>query len=225
MLLCKRVHHDEGFGAFQQHFVAQWASPLKVYHWSYIRYSFILLMAVDSPGWKADWIEIRVPQASQIHSHTNSQRSVTSAFGRFLHRELLRCWMETGVDVMQAESDGVRQAEMRDAVSTLLHPVSSRSVYWLTTSGIWTKYYHCNYNTWYIYIISCGLLPVRVLPVNVYVTEVWRFMGSLQGIINPFSRRDILTCYSRKSTGDKQEINDGWVIFSCLWRCQQTYSN
>lgn len=29
------------------------------------------------------------------------------------------------VDMMQAESDGERQAEMRDAVSTLLHPVSS----------------------------------------------------------------------------------------------------
>ena len=117
------------FGAFQQHFVAQWASPLKVYHWSYIRCSFILLMAVDSPGWKADWIEIRVPQASRIHSHTNTQRSVTSAFGRFQHRELPRCCMETGADVMQAESDGVRQAEMRDAVSTLLHPVSSWSTY------------------------------------------------------------------------------------------------
>lgn len=59
------------------------------------------------------------------------------------------------VDMMRAESDG--EAEMRDAVSSLLHPISSCSVYWLTTSDVLTKYYHCNYNTSYTYIISCSL--------------------------------------------------------------------
>lgn len=60
--------------------------------------------------------------------------------------------------MMQAESDGERQAEMRDAVSTLLHPVGSWSACWLTTSDVLTKHYHCNYNTSYIYTISCGHL-------------------------------------------------------------------
>lgn len=59
------------FDAFQEHFVAQWASPLKVYHCSYIRYSFILLMAVDSPGWKADWIEShRRVRYTHIQTHS-----------------------------------------------------------------------------------------------------------------------------------------------------------
>lgn len=78
------------------------------------------------------------------------------------------------VDMMQAESDGERQAEMRDAVSTLLHPVSSQSAYWLTTSDVLTKYYHCNYDTSYtvcMYIISCGLLE-EVIYVFFKVTNL-----------------------------------------------------
>lgn len=109
--------------------VAQWASPLTVYHWSYIRYVFILLMAVSSPGWKAGWVEIWVPQASQVHSHTNTQRSVTSAFGWFLHRELLECWMETGLTwcKLKAMGSGKQRWEMLCQLGSTLSVLGVRT--------------------------------------------------------------------------------------------------
>lgn len=93
------------------------------------------------------------------------------------------------VDMMRAESDGVRQDEMRDAVSILLHPVSSWSAHWLTIPDVLTKYYHWNYNTTYINIISFGkgiydgeflqrsLMPVRILTYE--LTVVWCFIYKL----------------------------------------------
>lgn len=41
--------------------------------------------------------------------------------------------------MMQTESNGEKQAKMRDAVPKLLPPVSSLSMYLLTTSDILTK--------------------------------------------------------------------------------------
>lgn len=74
-------------------------------------------------------------------------------------------------DVVRAESDGDRQTVMRDAVSSLLHPVSSRSVSWLTTSDVLPKYYYRNYNTSNIHITVCGLVE-RGIYLLIYWMEI-----------------------------------------------------
>lgn len=139
------------FMTFRYHLVAHWASPLSLYYWSYTDMSSSSLWQWFGPSWKG-WLSW-VPQASQINSDTNTQRSVTGAFGRSLLRELLACWMETELTWCKLKEVGCGSLRWETA-STLLRAVSSRSVYWLTRSDTSTKHYPWNYNISYLYVTS-----------------------------------------------------------------------
>lgn len=68
-------------------------------------------MYLSSLGWRIaldeKLVEFRwVPQASQIHLHTNTHRCVTSVFGWFWHWEVLEFWMETRLTWCKLKATG-----------------------------------------------------------------------------------------------------------------------
>lgn len=82
---------------------------------------------------------------------------MTSDVWHFLKPWAARLFNGDWFDIIQAESDGERQAEISDAVSALLRPVSSWSVPWLNNSDALTKYYRYNYRTACVHSYACGL--------------------------------------------------------------------